>query len=530
MKITFVSPTPLDVSAFGVRSLSAFLKQEGINVRNIFLSGGVEKYRYRKDYLYRYDKKLIDEVIDLCKGSDLVGISLMTNYFERAIQITSEIKFATNLPVIWGGIHPTVMPEECIKYSDMICIGEGEDALLELIRNMEGGRNYTDVRNIWFKKDGNIIRNQLRPLEENLDRFPFYDFGLDEHYIYDISKKCISPMTKELLEMSFPLEPHLEGTFSDAYKRTRSYKTMTTRGCPHRCTFCAERTLSELYAGQRYLRKRSISHVINELQWVKKELPFVESIFLFDDTFLIRSTSEIIEFSKNYKEKINLPFHIQASPATLTEEKMESLTDAGLVFVEMGIQSTSKIGRELYHRNVSNEKLLEAANILSKYRDKIYTPCYHVILDNPWEKTEDVLETLNLLLKFPRPFWLKRASLVCFPGTELFVKAKEDGFLKTEDDMRKEIYSKHLHQPKGSYVNLLIYLIGFPHFPRWIVRLLSKKFLVRLFDRTALGTLYFNLNKMGDGLIILSKGVRSILKGDFRRVYRYFIRFFSKMS
>ena len=118
-----MSPTPLDVSAFGVRSLSAFLKQKGINVRNIFLSGGVEKYRYRKDYLYRYDKKLIDEVIDLCKGSDLVGISLMTNYFERAIQITSEIKFATDLPVIWGGIHPTVMPEECIKYSDMVCIG-----------------------------------------------------------------------------------------------------------------------------------------------------------------------------------------------------------------------------------------------------------------------------------------------------------------------------------------------------------------------------------------------------------------------
>lgn len=103
MKITFVTPTPLDLSAFGVRTLSAFLKQKRIEVRNIFLPGGIEKYRYRNEYLYQYSKKLLDEIVDLCKGSDLIGISIMSNYFERAIQLTSEIKKATQLPVIWGG-------------------------------------------------------------------------------------------------------------------------------------------------------------------------------------------------------------------------------------------------------------------------------------------------------------------------------------------------------------------------------------------------------------------------------------------
>jgi radical SAM superfamily enzyme YgiQ (UPF0313 family) len=530
MKITFVTPTPLDLAAFGVRSLSAFLKQEGVQVRNIFLPGGVGKYKYRNGYIYRYDEEILASVIDLCRGSDIIGISVMSHYFERAVQLTSAIKTATKLPVIWGGIHPTVMPEESLDHADMVCIGEGEYALLEVIRKMEQGLDYADVKNIWLKRNGEIVKNSLRLLEKNLDLFPFFDFGLDEHFVYDPKRKAISPMTKELLEVSFPMEPHLEGTFNDSYKRTKSYKTMTTRGCPHACTFCAERTLAEMYKGQQYLRQRSIEHVIRELEWVKKEFPFVESIFLFDDTFLSRSTDEIVEFSKVYKERIGLPFHIQASPLTLTEEKMDALVDAGLVFVEMGIQSTSDTGKRLYNRSVSDERLLKAVDVLVKYKNRIYAPCYHVILDNPWEKTEDVLETLGLVLRLPKPFWLKRASLICFPGTKLFLKAKEEGILNSDDDIRREIYNKHLHQPYGSYVNFLMYIAGFCNFPRWPLKLLSNRAIVRILDRPSLKSLYFNLNRVIDGSIIVSKGIRSLVKGDFARINRYITGLVSKMS
>jgi radical SAM superfamily enzyme YgiQ (UPF0313 family) len=530
MKITFVTPTPLDLAAFGVRSLSAFLKQEGIDVRNVFLPGGVGKYKYRSGYAYRYDESLLEQVVSLCRGSDLIGISVMSNYFERAIQLTAAIKSTTGKPVIWGGIHATVMPEESLQYADMVCIGEGEYALLELLGKMEAGADCTHVENIWLKRNGAIVRNPLRALENDLDRFPFFDFGLEDQFIYDPKKRSVVPMSKELLQMSFPLEPHLEGTFSDSYRRTVSYKTMTTRGCPHACSFCAEKTLAELYKGQRYLRKRSTGHVIRELEWVKRELPFVESIFLFDDTFLSRSTDDIVEFSRVYKERIALPFHIQASPLTLTEEKMEALVDAGLAFVEMGIQSTSKAGKELYNRNVSNDRLLKSGDVLSRYSDVIYPPCYHVILDNPWEKTEDVLETLGVVLKLPRPYWLKRASLVCFPGTELFLKAKEEGILKTDEDLRREIYNKHLHQPKGSYVNFLMYLAGFCNFPRWILKLLSRKELVGLLDKPSFSNFFFSLNRFGDGCIIASKGIRSLIKGDFKRIGRYINGLASKMS
>jgi anaerobic magnesium-protoporphyrin IX monomethyl ester cyclase len=527
MDITFVTPTPPDVAAFGVRALSAYLKREGKKVRNIFLPGGIKKYKYQKGYVYKYEKHIIEQTIELCKGSDLIGISFMTNYYDRAVQLTKEIRKKLDCPIVWGGIHPTVAPDESLKHVDMICIGEGEEALLELMEKIKKGKDYFDTKNMWFKKDGRIIKNQLRPLNQSLDSLPFFDFGLDDHYIFDHLKNCISSMTKDLLKRCFPLEPNLEGTFNDSYKRTLSYKTMTTRGCPHHCTFCAERTLAELYQSQLYLRKRSVQHVIYEIMNIKEHLPFIESIFLFDDTFTVRPLEEIIEFSREFKSKIGLPFHIQASPNTLTKEKLDALIDGGLVFVEMGIQSVSKAGMNIYKRNIAKNVLLKKALILKQYLDKIYPPCYHVILDNPWETTADVIETLKFILELPRPFWLKRASLVCFPGTELYHRAKIEGIIKTDEDEKREIYNKHLHMPKGTYVNFLIYLVGFSYFPRWIIRVLATQALVFLFDRKIFSGIYLLTYRIIEMSIIISKGFKSIFIGDFKRIYKFLKRMYT---
>jgi len=524
MKVTFLAPVPPDVSAFGIRSLSSYLKQYGKDVSLVFLPGGVEKFRHKVGYKYQYEKSIIEQVVELCRGADLVGISFMSNYLDRAMQLSHAIKESLDVPLILGGAHPTVMPEACLEFANMVCIGEGEEAILELVIRMENDRDCGDVRNLYLKNGNRIVKNQLRPLIQDLDRLPHYDFGIEGHFIYDNIKKCITPMTRERLRRSFPLEPHLEGSFNDSYNRTLSYKTMTTRGCPHHCTFCMERTLSSLYAEQRYLRIRSISHIMDELIWVRRNLPFVESIFFFDDTFLVRSTSEIEKFSRVYKENVGIPFHIQASPGTVADKKIEALVDAGLVFVEMGIQSTSDRGKELYKRKTTTKTILRAADLFHKYTDKISPPCYHVILDNPWETTSDVIETLSTVLKLPSPFWLKRASLVLYPGTELYYKAKAEGIIRTSEDEWREIYSKHLHDPAGSYCNFLMYLAGFSNFPRWIIRILSKKILIKLFDRQCLNNIYSMLKTLGDYLIILSKGFGALIRGDFRRIQNYFVR------
>jgi anaerobic magnesium-protoporphyrin IX monomethyl ester cyclase len=445
----------------------------------------------------------------------------MSHYFERSRQITEYLKKTLKVPVIWGGIHPTVRPEESLDYADMALVGEGEEALLELVENMAAGRDIYEVRNIWFRKGAQIIRNPLRPLLQNLDQLPIYDFGLDDHFIYCNRTKQIKPLSQELLEQNFPREPALEGTFSDSYRRTISYKTMTSRGCPHHCTFCAERTLALLYKGERYLRFRSPEHVISELKWAKRELPFIESIFLFDDTFTARTLKDIRHFCQLYKREINLPIHIQASPTTTTPEKIEALIDAGLVFVEMGIQSVSQSGMTIYKRQSTPEKILRAAHILHSYSSKIYPPCYHVILDNPWETTAEVLQTLDLLLRLPRPFWLKRASLVLFPGTELNERAVREGLIRNKEDERRLIYNKHLHTPEGSYVNFLMYLAGFAYFPRRLLRLLSRPRLVQALEVDQLHKFFHTLQRLGDGLIVLYKGIHALLTGDFTRIRNF---------
>ena len=521
MKITFVTPTPPDVAAFGVRALSAYLKRAGYQVRNVFVPGGVKKYKYQKGYKYDYEQHILNEIVELCKGSDLIGISFMTNYYDRALQLTEFIKGKLNIPVIWGGIHPTITPERSLDHCDMVCVGEGEEALLELLQKMESGKDIYDTRNIWFKKGGKIIQNELRPLIQDLDSLPFYDFGLEDHFIFDHLKNAIVPMSKELLKKCFPLEPNVEGSFNDSYTRTISYKTMGSRGCPHHCTYCAERTIALMYSGQRYFRRRSVENVIAELIEVKKNLPFIESIFLFDDAFSARSTDEIIEFSKAYKEKVTLPFHIQVSPLTITKSKMEAMIDGGLAFVEMGVQSVSDRGMDVYKRKVRKDTILEKVQLINNYIGKIYAPCYHLILDNPWENSQDNIETLNLVLQFPPPFWLKRSSLVCFPGTELYDRAKTDGIFKSDEDEEKEIYNKHLHMPHATYVNFLFYLAGFPYFPRGIVKFLAKKPMLNLFSRNLFSGGYRLAYRIMELSIIASKGIRAIFTGDFHRIYRF---------
>ena len=521
LKIILVAPTPLDISAFGVRALSAYLQAHGHQVGVILLPEGVERLKYRQDYYYQYKPELLAEVAELCRDAELIGISVMTHYFDRSRQITAYLKKTLNIPVIWGGIHPTVRPEESLNYADMALVGEGEEALLELVENMAAGRDIHGVRNVWFKNGAEIIRNPLRPLLQDLDQLPFYDLGPDDHYIYCNRTKRIKPVTKELLMHNFPREPALEGTFSDSYRRTISYKTMTSRGCPHHCTFCAERTLALMYKGERYLRFRSAEHVIAELKLVKQELPFIESIFLFDDTFTARPLKDIKHFSQLYKKEIDLPIHIQASPTTITPEKIEALIDAGLFFVEMGIQSISQTGMTVYKREIKPEKILQAANLLHNYVTKISPPCYHVILDNPWETTAEVLQTLDLVLRLPRPFWLKRASLILFPGTELYERAVREGLIRNQEDERQLIYNKHLHTPEGSYVNFLMYLAGFSYFPRWVLRLLVRPQFVRALEDDHLHKFFCALQRLGDGLIVLYKGVRALLMGDFQRIRNY---------
>ena len=159
---------------------------------------------------------------------------------------------------------------------------------------------------------------------------------------------------------------------------------------------------------------------------------------IFDDDFCAAPKEFILEFSKEYKKQINFPFKCNVSPNSISPEKIQALVNAGLVSVEMGIQTASpRVNKEIYKRNISNEKVLHAAEILNKHTHiKTY---YDFIFDNPLETVEDKIMTARFLAELPKPFGLSSFSLTLFPGTELHKEFKQKNMICDEID---QVYNK----------------------------------------------------------------------------------------
>ncbi len=516
MKMTFVAPIPPDICSFGIRSLSAYLKAAGHKTRIIFMPGGIELLSKEGTFAYHYKESVMNSVVDLCRDSDLAGVSFMTAYFDRAVQITNAVRAKTKIPVIWGGIHPSIRPDEAMEFADMVCVGEGEGAVLELINTMEKGGDISKIKNIWVKKAGAVIKNPVRPLIHDLNSLPQFDYDLDEHYIYNVRKEKIERMTDEFFKKALPVIPYFKG------KLHVCYRTMADRGCPHKCTYCNISNQKDLYAGEVYFRERSPRNVVNELVNIKKRFPFIEAVQFFDDTFFARSVKWLEEFSAIYKSEVGLPFHCQCSPQTISGKKMEIMVDAGMVFTEMGIQTASSRIKEMYRRKESNDVIIKATQTIMKHKKKLLPPDYHIIVDNPWETDDDVMDTVDILLKIEGPYGLCIASLIFFPGTELYHMAIRDGIIKDE---KKEIYRKPFYIPPGrTYPNFLIYLLSHPRFPRFIIRALASRRLVRFLHGLNISFLYAAGCKIGDAITLIIKGIKAVVTMDTARLKLYMER------
>lgn len=481
----------------------------------VFLPGSHKRSTRKGTYVYRYSDQVISEVCEVCRDADLIGVSFMSNYFDRAVQLTEAFKADNSAPVIWGGIHPTVRPEEALEHADMVCLGEGEEPLEELLALLDEGGDTSGVRNIWSKRDGEIIRNPIRPPIADLDSLPFFDYDLDWHYAFDPLLDSVRPLDDELLQRLLHTRPGLKGGFQ------KCYRTMTDRGCPHKCTYCSVSALKEIYEGHQFFRKRSVPHVIEELKLIKARFPFVETMQFFDDTFFSRSTKNLEEFAECYSREIGLPFHAQCSSGTLSKRKLEILVDAGLIYTEMGLQTGSPRMRKLYNRRETTEELVESVKIIHKFRKRMLMTDYHVILDNPWENDEDVLDTLDLVLRLPKPFGLRLSTLQFFPGTMLYDKGKEDGYLQNDVE---EIYRHPFLAPQNRYPDFLIYLTTFQWIPNCLIRMLAGRHIVKALSRKGLAPVFRAGYALGERFHLAGKGLEALFSGDFGRISRYLKR------
>ncbi|MBN1591848.1 MAG: radical SAM protein [Candidatus Coatesbacteria bacterium] len=460
----------------GPRVLSSCLKAAGFGTRKIFLQIEQEKGDIPPGR-FLYEDDILKQVASLCDGALFVGVSLMTNYFDRVVQLCNYLREKVGVPILVGGIHAALMPKECAEFADYVCVGEGEGAIVDFAKALSKGEDPGKLPNLCHLENGELIKNPPRSPIANLDDIPYPDYSLDDDYIL---------LDGKLQKMDLALLERLMSTAAPGKKTAQEkpyYITMMTRGCRYACTYCCNRTLLRLYGGRAFVRRRSTENVIDELKWVREHLPFVGLIVLTDDSFFDTDEREVKEFCEAYKAHIGLPFFSLGTPFGINDKKLEMMVDAGMIYLQMGIQTGSERIRKMYKRPFSNDEIISIAESLSNYVPRILPPRYDIIIDNPMETDADVLDTIRLLLKFRRPYVIQYFCLTLFPGTELGDKAVEAGIIT---DWKEQVYRKQLFHKKRTYLNFVLGLFN-TGMPRFVMRLLISKPALLIFNRPYFG-------------------------------------------
>lgn len=443
-----------DTYSFPICTLHAVLKEAGFNVNSIFF-----KHLNPNSTMDPSSSNEINCLIKLIKElePDIIGISVLSTHFKLASKITEEIKRELNTLVIWGGVHPTIRPYQCLEFTDIVCIGEGEGAIVELATQLSKGGEIDKIQNLWIKKGNKIIRDDLRPLIQDLDSVPFPDFSNESKYLVENGNVLPLP---------------------DPDQRT-AYGLMTSRGCPFSCTYCCNNVLRRIYKGKgKYIRRRTVENVIEELAQSKKRFKNLASIFFADDVFTF-DIGWIRRFCGQYKKAVNLPFFCYCHPKATNEEIIQLLKDAGIFSMTMGIQTGSEdIRHKYFERYDTNEEIIRSAEILHKYKIDC---AYDVIMDNPFETNENRRETFNLLLKLPKPFELHTFTLTHFPETKLTNLLLEKRIISENDveDQKQESYERWVptldlrRNKENLFWDNLYYLAKKKYVPRGFVIWLS---------------------------------------------------------
>ncbi|MFH1711078.1 MAG: radical SAM protein [Nanoarchaeota archaeon] len=435
MKITLISTSTFP-SDQGIRTISAVLKKAGHKVNLVFMT-------LSEDYSRNYTQKELFQLFKICANSELIGISSFASTSERAARIISFLKRKISVPIVYGGVHATISPEDSIKYADIICIGEGEEAIIDLVNAIIAKKPVNNIKNLWIKTEKGIIKNPVRPLIDNIDSLPFPDFEIDSHYILERGR------IRKFQESDLS-----GGIFF-----------LTGRGCPYGCDYCSNSFFNKLYEGKRkkILRWHSPEYIISGILYMKRKFPNLGYFDIRDDTFSLRSLEDIKNFCTLYKEKVHMRFKCLTDPKTTSDEKIRLLVDAGCTDIIMGIQGSERTNKEIYHRNQQNADVLQASKVLNKYKDKLAV-MYDVITCNPYEKPEDIMSLIHLLQRIPKPYFLSVNNLVFFPGSQLYKKAIQDKVIKSEKDTASKLNywdrSKHiLLKRKNIYLNLILNLM-----------------------------------------------------------------------
>lgn len=426
-----------DINAGGLRSLSSCLKAEGHSVGIVFLHRNAFPYNIEKKYRnasrdispddwvgidsrgipFRYSRgpATTDEEQQLFLSvvrdyrPQVIGCSVTTPLLKDIGEIIRHVKMRVDVPVVFGGPAATADPEACLKHCDVVCIGEAELAVLDMAQKIDKGEDVRAANNMAYVSDGQIIRNPLAPLTMCLDDLPFPDIAPEGKWL--VEGNAIHPNFSEV-----------------SYSRNEGYHVMSSRGCPYRCSYCNESMYQDLYAPQRYLRRRSPGHVIAELVAAKQRIGCRRVVF--EDEIFSGDTNWLEEFCERYRAEIDLPFHCNVYPHRHVEQNLVLLNKMGIAAATLSLQSGSeRLNREIFCRPFQPERFLQSVEVLRALNIPWGTD---IITANPFETEDDLEETFRLVLRIPTAYHLCINKLYVTPGTKihrLVAEAKHAGVL-----------------------------------------------------------------------------------------------------
>lgn len=333
--------------------------------------------------------KIIDDIKPL-----FVGLSVFTTpTIQKMIEISKVIKQETAFPVVWGGVHPTILYSQCLQedFIDYVIRGEGEELIVQLAKDLER-RERLEWRS---RSSAEFIKN--------LDVYePSWHLIEGKDCLYDESHSVRSSINERKKESIF-------------------YYFVTSRGCPFKCAFCYNTVMH---------RSKWRGHSVN---WVKKQIQYlidnynIDGIGFWDDNFLAdkRRAMEIIE----YLRANDIAFLCESRAATVDESLVRKLKECNCLQLFIGGESGSpKILKSIIQKIITLDDVLRAAELGNKYNLPIRIS---FMFGLPGETIEDMMMTKSLilrLLKYPNVSISGPKMYTPYPGTKLFNESVKRGF------------------------------------------------------------------------------------------------------
>lgn len=404
MKIVLINPRKFDTPnhPLGLLYIASILEEEGHEVVVLDPAEKISNYEVAKNVL--------------SYNPDWVGLTSTTPQIIRGLDIAREIKKISSVPILFGGVHPTLLIKEVLKndFVDFVVFGEGEETVREFVKAFENKKPFSSIKGLAYKVNNQIKINAPRSLISNLDGVPF-------------------PARHLLNSKWYFAPPRLRGTW------TKSTATIaTSRGCPYRCIWCG----SHLMFGRK-VRRRSVKNVIEEIIQLKDDFD-IDSIRFVDDTFTV-NPKWVISFCKELK-KLKLPdfkWGCTARVNTVSLELLNAMKEAGCIQLDFGVESGSQRVLDILKKDIGIKTIINAFDLARKVGLKRFAS---FIIGTPGEKKEDIILTSKLIDRI-KPDYTEFFFATPYPGTELYEIVERSGVFDKVLPFDQWISSKQSDKP-----------------------------------------------------------------------------------